>query len=136
MTYHDKIQLMLIIIAPDRAEEGDRLGAMDLMEATHHCSGPPLSYSVSKGPELEPDDPNLPLTGNTCFVLTEIMSKAGVADHSSRPTRVALSPWGKWMRSAKSLRLQLHHNPLWKAWIHLQATPRPKNWSRRAREWG
>ena len=57
MTYHDKIQLTLIIIAPpDQAEEGDRLFRShgSWMEATHHRSGAKalLSYNVSKGPEL------------------------------------------------------------------------------------
>ena len=88
MTYHDKIQLTLIIIAPpDQAEEGDRLFRShgSWMEATHHRSGAKalLSYNVSKGPELSnPMDLNYAPTGNTCFVLTEIYeSIAGVADH-------------------------------------------------------
>jgi hypothetical protein len=42
MTYHDKIQLTLIIIAPaDQGEEGARLFRShgSWMEATHHRSG-------------------------------------------------------------------------------------------------
>ena len=88
MTYHDKIQLTLVIIAPpDQAEEGDRLfrSHRSWMEATHHRSGEKalLSYNVSKGPELSnPPDLNSAPTGNTCFVLSEIYeSKAGVLDH-------------------------------------------------------
>ena len=88
MTYHDKIQLTLIIIAPpDQAEEGDRLFRShgSWMEATHHRSGAKalLSYNVSKGPELSnPMDLNSAPTDNTCFVLSEIYeSKAGVVDH-------------------------------------------------------
>jgi hypothetical protein len=87
MTYHNKIQLILIIIAPpDQVAEGDRIfkshGAW--MEATHHRTGEKalLSYNVSKGPELSTMDPNSAPTGNTCFVLSEIYeSKAGVLDH-------------------------------------------------------
>ena len=94
MTYHDKIQLTFIIIAPpDQAAEGDRLwkshGAW--MEATHHRSGEKalLSYNVSKWPELSnPMDLNSAPTGNTCFVLTEIYeSKAGVIDHFEQTNR-------------------------------------------------
>src|SRR3954468_958799 len=88
MTYHDKIQLTLIVIAPpDQAAEGDRIFQSHgpWMESTHHRSGEKalLSYNVSKGPELsDPADPNSAPTGNTCFVLTEIYeSKAGVLDH-------------------------------------------------------
>ena len=88
MTYHGKTQLTLIIIAPpDQAAEGDRLfqshGAW--MEATHYRTGEKalLSYNVSKAPEFsDPGDFDSVLTGNTCFVLTEIYeSKAGVLDH-------------------------------------------------------
>ena len=88
MTYHDKTQLTLIIIAPpDLVAEGDRLvkshGAW--MEATHHRTGEKalLSYNFSKGRELStPTDLNSSPTGNTCFVLTEIYeSRAGVLDH-------------------------------------------------------
>jgi hypothetical protein len=46
MTYHDKIQLTLIIIAPpDQAEEGDRLFRShgSWMEATHYRTGKKLS---------------------------------------------------------------------------------------------
>ena len=88
MTYHDKIQLTLIIIAPpDQAEEGDRLFRShgSWMEATHHRSGEKalLSYNVSKWSELSnPTDLNSAPTDNTCFVLSEIYeSKAGVLDH-------------------------------------------------------
>ena len=87
MTYHDKIELTLIITAPlDQSEEGDRLfrSHRSWMEATHHRSGAKalLSYNVSKGPELSnPMDLNS-ATDNTCFVLSEIYeSKAGVLDH-------------------------------------------------------
>jgi hypothetical protein len=88
MTYHEKVQLTLIIIAPsDQAAEGDRLfqshGAW--MESTHYRTGEKalLSYNVSKMKELSnPADLNSTPTGNTCFVLTEIYeSKAGVLDH-------------------------------------------------------
>jgi hypothetical protein len=110
MTYHDKIQLTLIIIAPpDQAEEGDRLFRShgSWMEATHHRSGPKalLSYNVSKGPELSnPMDLNSAPTGNTCFVLTEIYeSIAGVADHFEQTNE----SWGdlpamrNWMEKCK-----------------------------------
>jgi hypothetical protein len=87
MSYHDKIQLTFIIIAPpDQAEEGDRLFRShgSWMQATHHRSGEKalLSYNVSKGPELSnPMDLNS-ATDNTCFVLSEIYeSTAGVIDH-------------------------------------------------------
>jgi len=86
MTYHDKIQLTLIIIAPpDQAAEGDRIFQShgSWMESTHYRTGEKalLSYNVSKGPELS-DHINSAPTGNTCFVLTEIYeSKAGVLDH-------------------------------------------------------
>jgi hypothetical protein len=88
MTYHDKVQLTLIVTAPpDQAAEGDRLfqshGAW--MESTHYRSGEKalLSYNVSKMKELSnPADLDSAPTGNTCFVLTEIYeSKAGVHDH-------------------------------------------------------
>jgi hypothetical protein len=88
MTYHNKIQLTAIIIAPaDQVADGDRLfkshGAW--MESTHYRTGEKalLSYNVSKGPELSnPTDPNSAPTGNTCFILTEIYeSRAGVLDH-------------------------------------------------------
>ena len=110
MTYHDKIQLTLIIIAPaDQVAEGDRLfkshGAW--MESTHHRSGEKalLSYNVSKGPEFtNPMDLSSAPTGNTCFVLTEIYeSKAGVLDHFKQGTE----NWGdfpafvKWMEKCK-----------------------------------
>ena len=42
MTYHDKIQLMLIIIAPpDQAAEGDRIFQShgSWMESTHYRTG-------------------------------------------------------------------------------------------------
>jgi hypothetical protein len=110
MTYHDKIQLTLIIIAPpDQAEEGDRLFRShgSWMEATHHRSGAKalLSYNVSKGPELSnPMDLNSATTGNTCFVLTEIYeSKAGVADHFEQTNEswVDFPAMGKWMEKCK-----------------------------------
>lgn len=86
MTYHDKIQLTAIIIAPpDHVAEGDRLFKSHAawMEATHYRTGEKalLSYNVSKMEELSGDLDSAP-TGNTCFVLTEIYeSKAGVLDH-------------------------------------------------------
>ena len=93
MTYHDKIQLTLIIIAPpDQAAEGDRLFRShgSWMESTHHRTGEKalLSYNVSKGPELSnPMDLNSAPTGNTYFVLTEIYeTEAGVADHFQQTT--------------------------------------------------
>ena len=88
MTYHDKTQLCIIMIAPpELVAEGDRLvkshGAW--MERTHHREGERalLSYNFSKGPELSnPLDLNSTPTGNTCFVLSEIYDgEAGVLDH-------------------------------------------------------
>src|SRR3974377_607292 len=88
MTYHDKVQLTVIIIAPpDQVAEGDRIWKSHLgwMESTHYRTGEKalLSYNVSKGPELSnPGDLNSAPTGNTCFVLSEIYEgKAGVFDH-------------------------------------------------------
>jgi hypothetical protein len=88
MTYHDKIQLTLIIIAPpDQAAEGNRVfqSHRSWMESTHYRTGEKalLSYNVSKMKELSnPADLNSAPTGNTCFVLTEIYeSTAGVLDH-------------------------------------------------------
>ena len=57
MTYHDKIQLTIIIVAPpEQVAEGDRIfrSHAPWMEATHHRTGEKalLSYNVSKGPEL------------------------------------------------------------------------------------
>jgi hypothetical protein len=57
MTYHDKIQLTIIIVAPpDQVAEGDRIfrSHAPWMEATHYRTGDKalLSYNVSKGPEL------------------------------------------------------------------------------------
>jgi len=110
MTYHDKIQLTLIIIAPpDQAEEGDRLFRSHgfWMEATHHRSGAKalLSYNVSKMKELSnPADLDSAPTGNTCFVLTEIYeSKAGVADHFEQTNEswVDFPAMGKWMEKCK-----------------------------------
>ena len=97
MTYHDKIQLTVIIIAPpDQATEGDRIfkSHSAWMEATHYRDGEKalLSYNVSKMEELSnPADFNSAPTGNTCFVLTEIYeSKAGVLDHMKQ----ANENWG------------------------------------------
>ena len=76
MTYHDKIQLTLIIIAPpDQVAEGDRIFKShgSWMESTHYRTGEKalLSYNVSKMKELsDPGDLNSAPTGNTCFVLT------------------------------------------------------------------
>ena len=109
MTYHDKIQLTAIIIAPpDQVAEGDRLFKSHAawMEATHYRDGDKalLSYNVSKMKELSGDLDSAP-TGNTCFVLTEIYeSKAGVLDHIKQ----AHENWGdhpafdKWLDKCKS----------------------------------
>ena len=93
MTYHDKIQLTIIIVAPpDQVAEGDRIFRSHgpWMEATHYRTGDKalLSYNVSKGPELSnPMDLNSAPTGNTYFVLTEIYeTEAGVADHFQQTT--------------------------------------------------
>ena len=81
MTYHDKIQLTIIFVAPpDQVAEGDRIfrSHAPWMEATHHRTGAKalLSCNVSKGPELSnPIDLNSAPTGNTYFVLTEIYMK-------------------------------------------------------------
>ena len=110
MTYHDKIQLTIIIVAPpDQVAEGDRIfrSHAPWMEATHHRTGAKalLSYNVSKGPELSnPMDLNSAPTGNTYFVLTEIYeTEAGVADHFQQTT----ASWKdfpaivKWMENCK-----------------------------------
>jgi hypothetical protein len=110
MTYHDKVQIAVIIIAPpDQVAEGDRLFKSHgpWMEATHYRTGEKalLSYNVSKGPEpSNPLDPNSAPTGNTCFVLSEIYeSKAGVLDHFKQ----ADENWGdvqaffKWLEKCK-----------------------------------
>jgi hypothetical protein len=93
MTYHNKIQLTIIIVAPpEQVAEGDRIfrNHAPWMEATHHRTGEKalLSYNVSKGPELSnPMDLNSAPTGNTYFVLTEIYeTEAGVADHFQQTT--------------------------------------------------
>ena len=93
MTYHDKIQLTIIIVAPpEQVAEGDRIfrSHAPWMEATHHRTGEKalLCYNVSKGPELSnPMDLNSAPTGNTYFVLTEIYeTEAGVADHFQQTT--------------------------------------------------
>jgi len=110
MTYHGKIQLTAIIIAPpDQVADGDRLfkshGAW--MESTHYRTGEKalLSYNVSKGPELSnPTDPNSAPTGNTCFILSEIYEgRAGVLDHFEQ----SFGNWGdvqafrKWLEKCK-----------------------------------
>lgn len=110
MTYHNKSQITLIIIAPpDQVAEGDRCfkSHATWMEATHYRTGEKalLSYNVSKGPELsDPTDPNSAPTDNTCFVLTEIYeSKAGVVDHFKQGNE----NWGdvqafiKWLEKCK-----------------------------------
>jgi hypothetical protein len=93
MTYHDKIQLTIIIVAPpDQVAEGDRIFRShgSWMEATHYRTGAKalLSYNVSKGQELSnPMDLKSAPTGNTYFVLTEIYeTEAGVADHFEQTT--------------------------------------------------
>ena len=110
MTYHDKIQLTAIIVAPpDQVEEGDRIfrSHAPWMEATHQRTGEKalLSYNVSKAPELSnPMDLNSAPTGNTCFVLTEIYeTKAGVADHfqQSAASWQDFPALGKWMEKCK-----------------------------------
>jgi hypothetical protein len=109
MTYHDKVQLTLIIIAPpDQAAEGDHLFQShgSWMESTHYRTGTKalLSYNVSKGPELSnPMDLNSAPTGNVCFILTEIYeSKAGVVDHLEQTGSWGDFPaMGKWMEKCK-----------------------------------
>ena len=93
MTYHDKIQLTIIIVAPpDQVAEGDRIfrSHAPWMETTHYRTGDKalLSYNVSKGRELSnPMDLNSAPTGNTYIVLTEIdETEAGVADHFQQTT--------------------------------------------------
>ena len=93
MTYHGKIPLTIVIVAPpDQVAEGDRIfrGHGSWMESTHYRTGEKalLSYNVSKGPELSnPMDLNSAPTGNTYFVLTEIYeTEAGVADHFQQTT--------------------------------------------------
>jgi hypothetical protein len=93
MTYHNKIQLTIIIVAPpEQVAEGDRIFRShgSWMESTHYRTGAKalLSYNVSKGPELSnPMDLNSAPTGNTYFVLTEIYeTEAGVADHFQQTT--------------------------------------------------
>jgi hypothetical protein len=104
MTYHDKIQVTFFILAPpDQVAEVDRVFQShgSWMESTHHRTGEKalLSYNVSKGPELSnPLDPNSALTGNTCFVLSEIYeSKAGVLDHFEQTN----SSWGDFLAARK-----------------------------------
>ena len=109
MTYHDKIQLTFIIIAPpDQVADGDRLFKSHgtWMESTHYRTGEKalLSYNVSKGPELSGFDPDSAPTGNTCFILSEIYeSKAGVLDHYKQ----AYDNWGhaqafvQWLEKCK-----------------------------------
>ena len=109
MTYHDKIQLTAIIIAPpDQEAEGDRLFKSHgvWMEATHHRSGEKalLSYNVSKMKELSGDLDSAP-TGNTCFVLTEIYeSKAGVLDHikQAHENWADHPAFGEWLDKCKT----------------------------------
>ena len=110
MSYHNKIQLTAIIVAPpDQGKEGDRLfqSHAPWMEATHSRDGEKalLSYNVSKAPELSnPMDLNSAPTGNTTFILTEIYeTKAGVTDHFQQAT----ASWkdfpalGQWMGKCK-----------------------------------
>jgi hypothetical protein len=110
MTYHDKVQITLIIIAPpDQVAERDRCFRShgSWMESKHYRTGEKalLSYNVSKGPELSNQtDPNSSPTDNTCFVLTEIYeSKAGVIDHFKQ----SYESWGdvqafiKWLEKCK-----------------------------------
>ena len=111
MTYHNKSQITLIVIAPpDQVAEGDRIfkshGAWMESQRTHHTGEKALlSYNFSKGPELSnPMDPNSAPTGNTCFVLSEIYEgRAGVLDHFKQ----ANENWGdvqaffKWLGDCK-----------------------------------
>ena len=110
MTYHGKIQLTIVIVAPpDQVAEGDRIfrGHGSWMESTHYRTGEKalLSYNVSKAPELSnPMDLSSAPTSNTCFVLTEIYeSKAGVADHFEQTTERwgDFPAMGKWMEKCK-----------------------------------
>ena len=107
MTYHDKIQLTAVIVAPpELAAEGERIfhSHGPWMQATHHRAGAKalLSYNVARSPELSnPWDLNSAPTGNTCFVLTEIYeTDAGVTDHFAQ----AGQSWqdfpamGEWMQ--------------------------------------
>ena len=111
MTYHDKTQLTIIIIAPpDQAAEGNRLFKSHAawMESKNYRSGEKalLSYNVSKGPQLtNPGDLNSAPTGNTCFVLSEIYeTNAGVVDHIKQ----AHENWGdhdafvEWMEKCQT----------------------------------
>ena len=110
MANHGKIQLTFIIVAPpDQVDEGERIfrSHAPWMEATHHRGGDKalLTYDVSKAPELSnPMDPNSALTGNTCFILSEIYeTEAGVADHFEQ----AMAKWQdfpalvKWMEKCR-----------------------------------
>jgi hypothetical protein len=110
MSYHGKIQLTAIFVAPpDQVEEGDRIfrSHAPWMEATHHRTGAKalLSYNVSKVPELSnPMDLNSAPTGNTCFILTEIYeTQAGVADHFQQSASWKDFPaLGKWTERCKT----------------------------------
>ena len=110
MAYHNKIQLIYVIVAPpELVEEGDRIfkSHAPWMEATHHRNGEKalLSYNVSKTPELSnPMDSNSAPTGNTCFILNEVYeTPAGVADHFQQ----AMQSWKdfpalmKWLEKCK-----------------------------------
>ena len=110
MTYHDKVQLTVIIIAPpDQVAEGDRIWKShgSWMESTHYRAGEKglLSYNVSKGPEFSnPMDLDSAPTGNTCFILSEIYEgRAGVLDHFEQ----SFGNWGdvqafrKWLEKCK-----------------------------------
>ena len=99
MTYHGKVQLMLLIIAPpDQEAEGDRVFQMHgtWMESMHYRTGEKalLSYNVSKAKELsDPGDFNSTPTGKTYFILTEIYETiAGVHDHRKQ----AHESWKDW----------------------------------------
>lgn len=88
MALHNKIQLTIIItVPPEHVDEGDRIfhSHAPWMDATHYREGNKalLSYSVSKAAELSnPMDLSSPVTGNTCFVLSEIYeTEEGVSDH-------------------------------------------------------
>jgi hypothetical protein len=133
MTYHGKIQLTAIIVAPPNlVEEGDRIFRTHApwMEATHHRTGPKalLSYNVAKAPEFSnPMDLNSAPTGNTCFVLTEIYeTTAGVADHFEQ----AAASWnefadlGQWMATCKTTVVAAAPimNSLWERPAPVQAT--------------
>ena len=88
MAHKGKAQLVITFVAsPDKIHKLDGLVEShgSWMAQTHDREGPNalLSYSLSKGPELEnPLDPGSKDTGNTRYVLNEIYeSPAGIGEH-------------------------------------------------------